>query len=383
VSGKRNRNIMRKKEKRWEALKFRRVAALVVYWQDNRLVFDNFERQSKITAEPLTCAILNYCGEWRTFRDICEFLREFSEGSVAKSLKQLCAFRVLERSDQKRGASAKAMESWKSWNPAAGYFHFSTKDTPFVPDPLGALQEFARTKDGMMPKPVKGYRGARRVKLPETRVSEEFPQILRSRRTWRVYGRQPVTLEAVAEMLQLTFGIQGWVDVPELGRAAMKTSPSCGCLHPVEAYVVVKRVTGLRAGIYHYSAARHELEWLRKGVGGKALEKSLGNQWWFAKGAFLVVMTAVFGRTNWKYDFPRVYRGILIEAGHLCQTFCLTATWLGLAPFCTIALADTQWEKWLGIDGVTESVLYVAGAGTRPKDMRDAHMGMIGVGSNQ
>ena len=383
MSGRRNRDSTRKEGKRREARKFRRVPALVVYWQHNQLVFENFERQSKITAEPLTCAILNYCGAWRTLREICAFLHEFSEGSVAKSLKQLCAFQVLERSDQKRDARAKAMENWESWNPAAGYFHFSTKDTLFVPDPLGALQDFARTKDGAMPIPVKHYPGGRRVKLPETRVKEEFPQILRARRTWRVYGNKPVALEALSEALHLTFGIHGWVKVPGLGRAAMKTSPSCGCLHPVEAYVVAQRVKGLPVGIYHYNAARHELEWLREDVGRKALEKSLGNQWWFAKGAFLVLMTAVFGRTRWKYDFPRVYRGILIEAGHLCQTFCLAATWLGLAPFCTIALADTQWEKWLGIDGVTESVLYLAGAGTRPRDMRDAHMGMMGKRSNQ
>src|SRR6266566_2232899 len=49
--------------------------------------------------------------------------------------------------------------------------------------------------------------------------------------------------------------------------------------------------------------------------------------------------------------------------GHLCQTFCLVATWLGLAPFCTAALKDTLIERDLGIDGIRESVLYVAGVG--------------------
>jgi hypothetical protein len=57
---------------------------------------------------------------------------------------------------------------------------------------------------------------------------------------------------------------------------------------------------------------------------------------------------------------------VLAEAGHLCQTFCLTATWLGLAPFCTMALADTAIERALGVDGINESVLYAAGAGRRP-----------------
>ena len=56
---------------------------------------------------------------------------------------------------------------------------------------------------------------------------------------------------------------------------------------------------------------------------------------------------------------------VLAEGGHFCQTFCLTATWQGLAPFCTMALADTTIERALGIDGVSESVLYAAGAGKK------------------
>src|SRR5258708_36632848 len=79
-----------------------------------------------------------------------------------------------------------------------------------------------------------------------------------------------------------------------------------------------------------------------------------------------MLMTAAFPRPQWKYEFPRAYRVILAEAGHLCQTFCLTATWLGLAPFCTMALSDSRIEKDLGIDGITESGLYAAGVRRRP-----------------
>jgi SagB-type dehydrogenase family enzyme len=74
-------------------------------------------------------------------------------------------------------------------------------------------------------------------------------------------------------------------------------------------------------------------------------------------------MTAVFPRVQWKYRFARSYRVVLLETGHLCQTFCLVATWLGLAPFCTAAFEDTMIEKDLGVDGIRESALYVAGVG--------------------
>ena len=74
-------------------------------------------------------------------------------------------------------------------------------------------------------------------------------------------------------------------------------------------------------------------------------------------------MTAVFERSMWKYHMGRAYRVVTLDAGHLCQTLCLVATWLGLAPFCTAALKDTLIEQDLGIDGIRESVLYVAGVG--------------------
>jgi hypothetical protein len=41
--------------------------------------------------------------------------------------------------------------------------------------------------------------------------------------------------------------------------AVLKTSPSGGARHPIEAYVLVRRVTGIRPGVYHYSVKRHAL----------------------------------------------------------------------------------------------------------------------------
>ena len=81
-------------------------------------------------------------------------------------------------------------------------------------------------------------------------------------------------------------------------------------------------------------------------------------------------MTAVFPRVQWKYPSARAYRTVLLDAGHLCQTFCLVATWLGLAPFCTAAIKDTLIEKDLGLDGIRESVLYMAAVGTQAGKLR-------------
>jgi SagB-type dehydrogenase family enzyme len=81
-------------------------------------------------------------------------------------------------------------------------------------------------------------------------------------------------------------------------------------------------------------------------------------------------MTAVLPRVWWRYPNARSYRAILLDAGHVCQTFCLVATWLGLAPFCTMAMDDRRIERDLRIDGTHEILLYAAGVGSKPADGR-------------
>ena len=65
----------------------------------------------------------------------------------------------------------------------------------------------------------------------------------------------------------------------------------------------------------------------------------------------------------------RAHRSVLLEAGHVCQTFCLAATWLGLAPFCTGRFADAAVERDIRVDGITESFIYGGGVGRRPSGL--------------
>jgi SagB-type dehydrogenase family enzyme len=158
------------------------------------------------------------------------------------------------------------------------------------------------------------------------------------------------------------------MDLGAAGRAILRTSPSAGARNPLEAYVVVRHASGVAPGIYHYAPLDHTLVRLKNGA-RTTIERHLPGQPWYGNASVLVLMTAVFARTDWKYPSARAYRDVLLEAGHFCQTFCLVATALGLAPFCTGALADSIIERDLGLDGVTESVIYACGAGTRPPNV--------------
>jgi SagB-type dehydrogenase family enzyme len=257
------------------------------------------------------------------------------------------------------------MDRWRFWNPSAGFFHHATRDVAF--EPVGATNT-ARPAKRKRSDSIKRIPGAALTKLPSPAIANEFSSILLARRTWRRFAPGPITLADLSTMLYLTAGIQRW-EHTENGPVALKTSPSGGATHPGELYVFALHVAGLDRGLYHYRADTNALELIRTGGKRSDVERYLPTQWWYGRAAVLVFFSAVFARSLWRYNYSRAYRALLIEAGHQCQTFCLTATALGLAPFCVMALADSVIERDLGLDGRTEAVLYVAGVGRRPPGM--------------
>jgi SagB-type dehydrogenase family enzyme len=346
---------------------YRRSPHLVCYWQGRQLVFENYASRSRVGAAPLTCEILHFFDRWRSAGALFRQFPQYTFASLGRALSGLVRAGLLEHSGE-RDAYAKALHTWREWRPAASFLHFSTKDAYAPADPEESVRQLRRlARRKRMPQPVKWYPKARQIPLPAPEADGEFPQVLLARRTWRHFSRSPVGTSKLATVLGLSFGVRWWVDLRGMGRLVLKTSPSGGARHPIEAYVLVLRVKGLPRGLYHYAAGAHRLELLRRGASAAEVVRYLSGQWWFGDAAAVVLMTAVFARTQWKYPAPRAYRAILIDAGHVCQTFCLVATWLGLAPFCTMALADSRIETALGVDGVTESVLYAAGVGTPPR----------------
>ena len=360
---------------RADAVRYARAPFVISYWRENQLVFENFLTQELVTASPLTTTLLHFFDRGRSVGALSRALPEYSPKALDKAVRTLARHSLLQRGGQRPPRGETALRSWSEWNPSAGFFHLSTKDLQFEPDAAKEFRHLVRlAKSKPMPRPIKTYAKSRQIRLAPAIVDAEFSRVLLERRTWRRFSKRPVGLPLLGTLLDLTWGVRRWVEIPKIGAMAVKTSPSGGGLHPIEAYVLARNVEGLRAGIYHYNAGDHRLELLRSGASSRQITKYLADQWWYGGAAFVVFLTAVFARTRWKYDYARAYRAVLIEAGHLCQTFCLTATWLGVAPFCTMAFADSKIERALGVDGISESVIYVAGAGVRPEDAKGGHV---------
>jgi SagB-type dehydrogenase family enzyme len=346
---------------------YRRSPYLVCYWIGQQLVFENYATHTRVAAAPITCEILHFYDRWRPAGALAGRFPDFTVASLARALTRLIRVGLLDSSRAPRGQEG--LVTWKDWSPAASFFHFSTKNAHAPIEPEDSVRELRRrARAHRMPAPVKHYPKAPQISLPAPQTIGEVPRALLERRTWRQFSRLPLALEDLGTLLGLSFGVQWWLDIRGIGRVALKTSPSGGSRHPIEAYVLALRVQGLDRGLYHYNAGTHRLELLRRGASGAQVARYLNGQWWFSGAAAVVLMTAVFARTQWKYPASRAYRVVLVDAGHVCQTFCLVATWLGLAPFCTMALADSKIESDLGIDGVRESILYAAGVGARPKE---------------
>lgn len=351
------------------SVRYRRSPHIICYWEDGRLVFENYARHVRVAAAPLACEVLDFFDEWRSAGELSRRFPTPDATPIAKALADLLDAGLLERSDE-FDPRADAFASWSQWTPAASFFHFSTKDAHGRMVPAATMRRLRRrARTVPMPPATKRYSNRPLVQLPPPDTAHELSRVLLERRTWRTFSRRPVSIDDVATLLGLTFGVQGWKHIRGIGPLAMKTSPSGGSRHPIEAYVFALRVDGLRRGVYHYDSAGHRLERLRSRTAPAEFVKCLNGQAWFSGAGLGVIMTAVFGRTQWKYQASRAYRAVLIEAGHVCQTFCLVATSLGLAPFCTMALAESTVERGLGIDGITESALYAAGVGTRPAGM--------------
>ncbi|HEU4663775.1 MAG TPA: putative peptide maturation dehydrogenase [Dokdonella sp.] len=170
-------------------------------------------------------------------------------------------------------------------------------------------------------------------------------------------------------VLHRSFGVQGHSDFAQGAVALKKNHPSGGGLHPLEAYVLVQRVGGLSAGLYHYNAETHALDLLQELSPSRANALALvavAGQHYFAAAPVLLVIAARFARSFWKYRHHlKIYRAILLEAGHVSQNIYLAATDLDLGAYITAAINEVQLEEAFGLDPLEEGLLAVCGFGPR------------------
>ncbi|MBX9771369.1 MAG: SagB/ThcOx family dehydrogenase [Candidatus Obscuribacterales bacterium] len=251
---------------------------------------------------------------------------------------------------------------WR-WGIDAQFMHFSSQRVTYEEDPGAGVEQLAEYAKMHLPPSIYKTYQVDGLPLCKSTLQDAFTSVLARRRTCRSFLRKNISKEQLAEILYWTWGKQAEEEDPELGPYLLKTSPSGGARHPIEVYVAIFRVDSIPPGVYHYSVESHKLEQLvSESIEGQ-IEHLCGNQKWVEDAAAVFFMSAIVERSMWKYEQSFAYRVLHMDAGHLGQTFCLVATHLGLAAFSTGALDARGVEDLLGLDGVTEVILFANAVG--------------------
>lgn len=198
----------------------------------------------------------------------------------------------------------------------------------------------------------------------------ELDALLHRRATCRNFDPAGVvSADDLALLLHRTFGEQSREEMEPGAIALKKNHPSGGGLHPLEAYLLVRRVGGMAAGLYHYNVEAHALDRLPSPADfdDEAFSRTMvAGQHYFADAPVLLVVAVRFPRSFWKYrKHPKIYRAILLEAGHASQNLYLAATDLDFGAYVTAAINEVEIEQAFGLDPLIEGPIAVCGFGPR------------------
>jgi putative peptide maturation dehydrogenase len=314
-----------------------------------------------------------------TWAEVADLAQD--EGLAEEALRQLAHAGVVVTDDESEPlARLRALEERLTeigWSPHAALYHAYSKWRDINVGELPIPRQMNEQARPVAPGPFHGLEGSHEaLELPLVRPDGDFFRLLESRRTTRSFATDAqLTLDELGILLYYTFGCQGFVDLGDGIVVLKKTSPSGGSLHPVEAYPLVVGVEGIAPGLYHYRADRHALELVTALTADAAREHLVeftAGQAYLAGASVLLVLTARFDRSFWKYRHPRGYAVLHMDAAHLSQTLYLVCAELGLGAFVSAAVNAGNIEDSLGLDGFEEGVIAVFGCG-RPSDQRSSY----------
>jgi len=154
---------------------------------------------------------------------------------------------------------------------------------------------------------------------------------------------QALTLNSIAALLELAFGLSAWKQYDGT-RWALRCNPSSGNLHPTEAYLVNAGCPDITDGVYHYVSRDHLLEqrchFDAATVGGKHI---------LPPASLLLGLSSIHWREAWKYG-ERAFRYCQHDAGHALAVVRYAAATLGWQVRLLSAWSDAEIGAMLGVD---------------------------------
>lgn len=252
------------------------------------------------------------------------------------------------------------LNSWKErgWG-EAGDYHWFTWDFPF----LDYSKDGGKRSLALMAAYHRQEPDVQRVKTYENnshKIELPYPTSL----IGGLNEERLLSLETFFGLMSLAFAKKTnspcpWSTVPLIRR----TSPSGGCRHPTEGYVLNRSISGLNPGWYHIQADPPSLVCLDRDLNPEEFAftfPAFQDKRWAAT----VVLTSVFERNMYRYREARTFRSIHIDVGHILSTIEMISEKQNLATQVTYNFCEKSILKSLNAHQLEEGIMACIAIGT-------------------
>ena len=170
----------------------------------------------------------------------------------------------------------------------------------------------------------------------------------------------PFGLGEISRLLYFTNGVTGILQYPTGESLYLRAAPTAGGLYPTEIYVAVRDLSTLDNGIYNFQVKDHSLVPVWEGNFWDEFEQYTMGHEAVGQANLLVIFTAVYYRSAWRYQ-DRAYRRILLDTGHILGNLVAYAGEEGFAPYPIGGFYDAALNRLLFLDEEDEgTVMLVA-----------------------
>jgi SagB-type dehydrogenase family enzyme len=145
-----------------------------------------------------------------------------------------------------------------------------------------------------------------------------------------------------------------------------RAAASAGALYPIETYIAAFDVEGMEAGLYHFSPADLKVRGLRRGDWREAIAHATANRPAIANARAILVMSAIFWRSAWKYR-ARAYRYCFWDTGTILANLLAAVAAEEISAEVVTAFLDSKIERLIGVDGESEGVMCLVALGATDK----------------
>ncbi len=331
---------------------------IVVIPNKRTIVCHDYLSKVSIQCEVETLYWLSRFNIWSSPEKIADEHPDYDRKDLIQKFLELQEIGLLQKKGSKTAAREKHFSrDWK-FGLSSAILHFTCTNSTYISLEESAVRQVEKLSEAPPPQLFK-----RSSQLKNSFGFDSMPRIanllrlMATRRTNR--SAQSISLNQ-GQLLDCLFAGLGITSFTQTvaGTVPLKMTPSGGARNPFEAYVLVKDVTGMTPGFYHFSSSECVLTRVLNPPAELSSTVLLGGQSWAEDMPAIVFLVAMLERTMWKYQDDNAYRVVLIEAGHIGQNIVLAATAHGLTGCPTAALAHHEISKQLNLDDILHNPIY-------------------------